>query len=385
LARQNRTEHLAARVIFDIALILAGVALMVFGVIANHSWFDRHFVPSFFLTRLTMMRMALGVRVALVAFGVVLAIPVRLRLARIVSRVPPRVVLGNAARISLAIMLALGAGEVIARNVERVLDREEPLRRFDARLGWSFVPSRAGHATIHGRQIEYAFDGAGYRVAHAGDSVDPDRPSVVFTGESVIVGHGLNWAETIPAQVESLTGIQSANIAVHGFAIDQAYMRLAAELPRFRQPIAVVSLFMPGLFDRNLDDNRPHLGPGLIWHPPQHSSLLFTLAEGAVPYRKVETIDRGVAVTREILQATVEMAQMRHATPIIVVPQFGQEDPSEAVLRHRVLDEAGLPYLLIELDPSWRSPGDMHPDARGAHAIAAAIAARLQKAHGMNE
>jgi hypothetical protein len=198
----------------------------------------------------------------------------------------------------------------------------------------------------------------------------------------VIVGHGLNWAETIPAQVESLTGIQSANIAVHGFASDQAYMRLAAELPRFRQPIAIVSLFMPGLFDRNLDDSRPHLGPGLIWHPAQHSLLLFTLAEGAVPYRRVETIDRGIAVTREVLRATVETAQRRNATPIIVVPQFGQENPSEAGLRRRVLDEAGLPYLQIELEPSWRSSGDMHPDARGAHAIAAAIATRLQEAHG---
>ena len=50
-----------------------------------------------------------------------------------------------------------------------------------------------------------------------------------------------------------MTGIQSANLAVHGFGSDQAYLRLAIELPRFRQPVAVVSLFMTALFGRNLD------------------------------------------------------------------------------------------------------------------------------------
>jgi hypothetical protein len=43
-----------------------------------------------------------------------------------------------------------------------------------------------------------------------------------------------------------------------------------------------------------------------------------------------------------------------------------------------------LVFLRIELDPSWRSSGDMHPNARGAHAIAAAIAA-LARGTWLNE
>ena len=385
MGRQDPPEHLAARAIVEVALILAGIALIVFAIAADRSWFDRHFVPSFFLSRLTMTRLAMAVRVAFVAIAAIMTIAVRPRLARVVARRPPQVLLGHAVRISLAVALALAAGEVIARNVERVLDREEPLRQSDPKLGWSFVPSHTGHAVVHGREIEYAFDASGYRVGHTGASVDLTRPSIVFTGESVIVGHALNWSETIPAQVESLTGIQGVNVAVHGFANDQAYMRLAAELPRFQRPIAVITLFMPGLFDRNLDETRPYLSPGLIWHPAQHSLLLLTLAEGAVPYRRVETIDRGIAVTREVLQATIRLAETRHAIPMIVIPQFGPEDPSEAALRSRVLDDAGIPYVRIDLDPSWRNPGDMHPDPRGAHAIAAAIAAHLLKARDFNQ
>jgi len=83
-------------------------------------------------------------------------------------------------------------------------------------------------------------------------------------------------------------------------------------------------------------------------------------------------------VTRDVLRATIELAQARGATPIIVVPQLGPEDEPERTLRRRVLDEAGLPYVWVEMDASWRLPWDRHPDARAAHAIAASIAARLR-------
>ena len=82
-----------------------------------------------------------------------------------------------------------------------------------------------------------------------------------------MVGEGLNWDETIPAQVGALMDVQSANLAVHGYATDQSYLRVESELPRFRRPVALVTLFMTALLGRNLDDNRPHLGPGLVWLP----------------------------------------------------------------------------------------------------------------------
>ncbi len=257
---------------------------------------------------------------------------------------------------------------------------EEPLRRRDPRLGWVFVPSRTGHERIGGRVVEYAFDAEGYRVHCANQPIDPERPTVVFTGESVMAGYGLNWDETVPAQVEALLGMRCANLAVNGFATDQAYLRLLTELPRFRQPVAVVTGFMPTLFDRNLDDDLPHLGPGLVWQPGVYQWRLAAIRDIMFPYRSTEAIERGISLTREVLRATVDLARARGAVPLILVPEFAPEDPTEERLRRRILDDAGLPYVWVKLDPSWRVPGDSHPDLRAAHAMAVAIAAQLARA-----
>jgi hypothetical protein len=254
---------------------------------------------------------------------------------------------------------------------------EEPRRLPDDRLGWVLMPARTGRASIGGRGIDYAIDPAGYRVRHLDDPVDPARPALVFAGESVMFGEGLRWDETIPAQVGAKLGMPVANLAVHGYSSDQVYLRLERELPRFQRPIAVVSLFMTALFGRNLDEDRPHLGPGLVWLPAQTTTRLASLIHLIVPFRAERTVERGVGVTRAVLHATAALARARGATPLIVVPQFGPEDRAEEALRRRVLDD-GLPYLLVVVDVDWRLAWDRHPNARAAGVIADAIAAWLR-------
>jgi hypothetical protein len=188
----------------------------------------------------------------------------------------------------------------------------------------------------------------------------------------------LNWEETIPAQVEALTGIQSANLAIHGYGNDQAYLRLQTELPRFSQPVAVVPIFMTALFGRNLDDDRPHLGPGLAWQAAQSHGRLVTLAGLLVPFRRDETVETGVAVTREVFRATLDLVRARGAALLVVVPQFGVEAPVERALRRRILEETGVPHVFVEIDAAWRLPWDRHPNAAAARAIAEAIAVRLR-------
>ena len=103
----------------------------------------------------------------------------------------------------------------------------------DSRLGWTFVPSRTGHGTIGGRVVDYAFDAAGYRVRRADEPVDLERPTILFTGESVMFGKGLTWDESIPAQVGAMLGTQSANLAVDGYGSDQAYPESAGRAAAF--------------------------------------------------------------------------------------------------------------------------------------------------------
>lgn len=290
---------------------------------------------------------------------------------------------GRALHIAIAVVLAVGASELVLRQIHLLATMEEPpqkepRRRRDPRLGWVFVPSRAGHRNINGRDVEYAIDSSGYRVRRVDDPVDPERPTILFTGESMMVGEGLTWDETVPARVSAILGVQSADLAVSGFASDQAYLRLQADLPRFRRPVAVVSLFMPAIFDRNLDDDRPHLGSGLVWLPPESRWRLARIAQFLFPYRIKDTIEHGIGVTREVLRATVDLARARGAVPLIIVPQFAPEEFVEHELRRRILDEAGLPYVLVEFDSGWRIPGNGHPDARATHAMAVAIADELR-------
>jgi len=313
-----------------------------------------------------------------------IAVPLRRWIARAITRDFVRVI-----SIALAIALSFGAAELLLRRTrlraaEEVPARKEPRRHLDRRLGWLFDPSHVGYQSNNGRRVEYAFDRNGYRVERAGDAVDFAAPAIVFTGESIMVGEKLHWRETIPAQTAALLGsAQSANIAVSGFATDQAYLRLTDELPRFQHPLAVVTLFTPGIFDRNLDDDRPHLDDHLRWTPPADRWRLLVLARRVIHYRSDASIERGIAITQQILRNTVTLARARGAVPVIVVPQFAPEGARERELRRRILDDAGLPYVRVELDPKFRVWDDGHPDARGAHLIALAIAERLRMDPGI--
>jgi hypothetical protein len=368
------------RRIVETALAAAGLVLIACAIAADRPWLDRHFLPGFYVTHSKYVVMLLRARVTAALLGALLVLVVRRPLARLLVRNPLL-----AFQTALAVVLSFVTAEMILRRqsfraAEEVPALMEPRRHLDPTLGWIIVPARAGPHERMGRPIEYAFDRYGYRVRKLGDEVDLTRPTIVFTGESIILGERLTWDETIPAQTSRMLHLQSANIAVSGYANDQSYLRLKSELPRFRRPLAAVTLFMPALFDRNLDDDRPHLDGQLRWHPPARRWRLLSLTRRLVRYRSTDTIEDGIAATRAVLRAGVELARQRGAEPLIVVPQFGDESPWERDLRRRILDEPRLPYMLVPLDRTWRVwPGGRgHPDERAAHAIAAAIAGRLR-------
>ena len=349
---------------------------MFAAIAANQSWLDRHFLPSFFLPRYWYVWIESSVRAAFAVAGLVLVLA-RRRVARRLTRAP-----GRTLQVFLAALLAMGAGELAVRwmhlrPTEWLRPDDEPRRQPDPQLGWVLVPDRVGHASVSGRSIDYATDADGYRVRRTQDPIDRERPAIIFGGESVMFGEGLTWEESIPARVEARVGVQSANLAVHGYSTDQIYWRLARELPRFRQPVAVVAIFMPELFGRNLDDDRPHLAPGLTWAPAERKSRLRSMATWIIPFRRESTVERGVAITREALHAIVRLARDRGATPLVVIPQFGTEDAALQAIRERIIT-TDVPSLLVPLDPDWRLRWDRHPNARAAGVMAAAIAARLE-------
>ena len=291
---------------------------------------------------------------------------------------------GCIVQLAVAAALALGAGELVLRHSQLrpagwLVPEDEPRQRPDPWLGWTLMPSRTGHRMVDGRVIDYAIDPAGYRVPRVDEPV-----------ESRAADDPVRWrVGDVRGRADVERKRAGAGRRDDGGAVREprgARLQQRPGLSQTRKGATAFSTPHGGrvvvhdgtLSNRSLDRNRPHLGPDLGWLPTVQRGRLASLAELLVPFRSTDTVERGINVTRQVLGATVTLARARGATPLILVPQFGVEAPVERALRHGILDEAGLPYLWIEIDEGWRLSGDLRPNPQAAHAIATAVAARLQ-------
>lgn len=370
--------------ISEALLMCAGLGLMVIAALTDRHWLDRHVLPHMFLSSGQQLLWWRAERIGALLFGLALIMLVRPWVGARVRRGLGRELAIQSMLALVAILLSGLACELVLhtaswRGIDRWAATEEPRRIADARLGWGNMPGRVGIENFNGRRIVYAIDASGRRVAALDKPLDPTRPTILFTGESIMLGFRLNWSETLAGRIETMTGLQSANLAVNGYGTDQSLLKLEQELPRFAQPRAVVALFAPTLMERNLDDDRPHLDAALRWQPAQHHWRLQRLAKNVVLYHGTRRIDDGIAMTRAVLAATVRAARARHAAALIVVPGFGPEQPAEREIVHRVLDGAGLPYVRVRLDPDWRIARDGHPDPRANLAMARQVMAGLAR------
>lgn len=363
-----------------LGLLLLGLAWRM-----GPQWGERHFLPVWTWPWATQMRILLALRLLVALVGLAVLFLLRPWFVRACAAGQVRGALGSAARATLAVAAALLATELVLRTQTWRAAQEQrnvvdPLRIRDREYGWSFAANRAARVTLDGRTLTYATGPFGLRAPHPGAAPDFARPTVVFAGESVVFGYGLEWPETISAQVQAVTGVQTANIAINAHATDQIYLRLRRELPRFAHPVAVVIPFMPRLLDRNLDRDKPHLDAQLRWHPAGPPPIrLVELARRMVRYREPEDVAAGEALTAKVLQAAIAAAERRGARAIVLVPQYLPETPGERRIRRNVLDRAGIPYLLVPIPPKWRSPTHGHPTPAGAAALAAAIGRELPR------
>src|SRR5262245_12719573 len=74
------------------------------------------------------------------------------------------------------------------------------------RYGWTGQPSSTITEEAPGRDIRWAFNQDGIRVRNQDDEPDTTRPTILFTGESIALGLGLDYAETYPALVAARRG-----------------------------------------------------------------------------------------------------------------------------------------------------------------------------------
>src|SRR6266571_2131951 len=98
--------------VVELVLAFVGVAMIVAALAANQGWLDRHFLPSFFLTRHAYVVIETAVRAVAAAAGLSIALVGRKPIARLVARRPSDVV-----RVAMAAILALVASEIVLTRV----------------------------------------------------------------------------------------------------------------------------------------------------------------------------------------------------------------------------------------------------------------------------
>ena len=372
------------RRLVGIALGALAVLILVFAAKATPAWFERHVVvPAYRLPPPEWILPA--VRWGSAAVGLALA-----ACAAIAYR---RATPGGALRIGLALLAALGASEIALRAFDRP-EAEKPNPRLewvlgvpDARTGWAFIPNRTMVLPPRGtqRRARYSIDAHGDRAPSADWVEDPRAPTIVVTGESTAVGHGLEWPDTFAARVAERMGVQVVNVAEGGYGSDQAHLRAVDALPRFAHPVALVTLVLPVQLRRNVQDDRPRLvvreGALVVEAAASSPFRLRRVFVDDVPYLSEAELQRSMRLTRRILQATADAARERGAVPLFVLvsigpPRSARERP-ETFVENAVL--GGLPHVVVDVDPSNLIPRDGHPNAEGAAQIADGIVAGLAR------
>jgi hypothetical protein len=384
LAREARSSYPPARIVTEAAVACVAAPLLGFALLANHRWLDWHMLPDILIPRSIHVGWLDTERVIALAAALMLLFLLRPWIGRWAERSRPSEIAWTLAGGAVALILALGLSEVAMRWIIWREDRswvtdKEPLRRSHPVFGWENTPNRVGQEDFKGRRISYVLDRGGNRVADPTKPVDYTRPTILYIGESIMFGAKLNWEETVPGQLAAMTGIQSANLAINGFATDQNHMRLVRELPKFRHPVAIVILFAPTMLERNLRHTKPHLDDTLRWQPAHSEWRLQHLTRVVFPFHRRATLEHVLVTTRAVLKATAAAARRRNVPVLLLIPTFMPEEPNEALFRDRILQGTAIPYVVVPLNPDWRLWPDFHPDARADHVMALAIASRLKQ------
>jgi len=290
-----------------------------------------------------------------------------------------------ALRVAAALVLALVTSEASLRamNVPHKHDREGSCDNQtsipDERAGWVWRHGYVRDVLQGGRLVHFAFDGHGDRAASEQFVEDPEAPTILFVGESIVAGHGLQWNETLPALVGDALHVQVVDLGVDGFGSDQAFIRFVDALPRFNHVVAVVTLFFPALVERVSWRDRPRLA--FDGHLPQVSPpcmgfwddlRLVRLASSLAPLDA-----SAVALTGQVFLETARIAKEHGARALFLTPYFPDGWPRGGQhLVDQLLVEPGLTVV----DPSWGYeplPGDNHPNAASTRRLAAALSDEL--------
>jgi hypothetical protein len=381
----NAVTHRGARIVAETVVAALGVFALAWAWHADLAYCQRHLLVWSNTFDPHRHAHALACRTAGAVLGLALLLLIRPVVGRWASRQPPGESLGACARAGLAVVLALVASEIGMRvlHMPRASGRwtvQLAIGQPDDRYGWLFQASKSSMLHYVGRDVEYAIDAEHDRAPTVDSVADRSLPTLLFVGESLTAGHGLPWDETYPAIVGKELGYQVANIAVHGYGPDQAFLRLHDMLPSFQHPVAIVSIYLPFMIDRLQEDTHPHLRfvddePVL---DPVHGfwqDLRLARAWRATqPYRTDGPYELAATIYRE----TDRLARAHGAKAFFVAPNqaWGRPRPDQAVI-DELFTRQGLRVIDADFD-FVMMPNDVHPDAASTRRLAEIVVAAMR-------
>ncbi|GBE16648.1 hypothetical protein BMS3Abin15_00470 [bacterium BMS3Abin15] len=141
-------------------------------------------------------------------------------------------------------------GEVTCRvigipyNVKWIPD-QNAFGQFDPELGWSYIPNKSTMSRTGDYEKPVHFEENGIRVPYPDFSFDKLKPSVVFIGGSITMGHGLSYEDTFVGKFGEFKEVpyQVVNLGVQGYGSDQALLALKKQLPKFNAKVVVYTFF----------------------------------------------------------------------------------------------------------------------------------------------
>jgi hypothetical protein len=391
-ARSWGTPHPRVRLLVTAALLAAGIFILVWAIRADLRWFELNTLLDYCAGEPTHLpraahRRELGFVVGL--FLLFAAIP----LGRAAGRRSAGALLGGTLRITLAALLALVACDLVLRwkgkgPPKPYHFRDLPDGQPDAALGWVLTPHAHKEVWMQPHPISYDVDAMGDRAPSVDWVPDFGRPTILFAGESVMIGQGVEYAEAFPTLVGADLGLQSVNLSVPAYGNDQSYLRLRKELPRFSRPVAVVTMAMPLQLERDVADYRMtlRLGPGgsLVEHDAspawlQSSPLLF-IWRGAHVYHGTEAVD----VARAILSETARLVRSRNAVPLFLyadyMPWCFEGADGQTTPEHAMFDGLGVDHVRVRIPKDRLNPLNIHPNAQSHREMADVVETGLRAA-----
>ena len=379
-----------------LALALGGVLLVVLGACVDRRWTDIHMTSHFCAEYPRELNRGTALRWTGIVVGalVIAASPFAGRWAG--RRAWGQVVSATLRIVAAAVLAVLAADEALRIRGHKdpagpPIFHFEPDSEGDPLLVYRPIPSHVTDVAAGDRHLRFVIDANGWRVRSADDVVDFARPTVLFTGESMASGFGLDYDETYPFRVGRDLGLQVVNVAVQGYGNDGAFVRLHDALVRFEHPVATVTLIDQMMIDRNAWPDRPHVlvrDDGSLFTEPARNvdgwlarSPLLHIA------RSVVHSDESLRRARMYIAATARETRARGGFPLFLFTNFRipclPDETGAPSLERYLFEGLDVVHVRVDLGEDSYNPVISHPNAVAQARLAEAVTRSLRE-HGVD-